>query len=1189
MQALEEVNSLVLDVNRDVQAMVFFVRSPPRIDTDQKFLDMAKAATADFRALSSKVTELNELFPEADTYVMTLELTIEAIQSYLVTAIRKIRSCLTAWLDAQQTLSPGPSLEFLPGLVMEMSTLVENVVSSTKAIHRLVTGERVEAPKRPSSIVISDTLEIHPADQHHVSELVKDPSAENIAAYLGVTVPQTSSLEASSDRETTTDSKPLVQPSFEELLRDYERQERKEAKRAQKRANAPLKQVLKREAIELDSEFLDTVVLHLSELTAIFFNASNHFGKKPDHFSGDSVAMPQIEANASLANERVLSLQTASIDMESFLNDHDQTHLAKLTGLHMKDIVTSMQEVLAQSPNVSWDSLRQLDVAIKDYAETINDVVQLSSPELEEVRDEESVEYDDESSDDELPTAPKPTRLLTREEELLKGLDAVSDALDALEMVPPDDIRSHASAVSTSPVLAYAAPEAGLTASSPHTPNAWVSGSSALADSPSTSRRESRVTIQFPSTYYNPPIEKSASITSATAPSTAVAGDEVTKERSRPALAPAKSTSFIEPTYEIADEAVRSCEPLRMPDRWSEMQARSELQRTISPDGVITTASDAQSSKFKSAFNFMTKIRKKASSSRLSTSVNSSPTSSASAKRRTVGYSIGTGSSSPNSSPLTPRKSMQLTGVLPTDPRLWLFEQPEDDSNLRISPETDSIVAGTIEKLVQRLTHDLLPDPDFVMHFLTTHKCFISSSDLLELLCLRWDSAPPPDMDPGAFESSRLPSIRLRVYNVLKTWMERFWTDFAAEPDLIDRLKIFAAAMYHSGLSSASQTLTKLIQKNLYEEKPKPQLGEPPIVYDFVRRSRHEPPVLLPNTLASSSDSLGNGTLSNSGNGLLAPTPGTSTSMSRSGSPVPRSGSPAQNGSSSAASRAYVPAILAAIESSLTRPVSILDFHPFEVARQVSSMEWELWKQVKNVELLDVAWTRKDKEVRAPNVLSMIRFSNHITNWLITEILKPDDVKERTVVLNRCIWMVKALIELRNFNGAMEALSAFHSSAIFRLKSVWNLLPPATWAIYENLEKLMSPDANFKTYRAEYDRSVPPCTPYLGTHLSDLLFLEESLPLHIEGNKLINFAKMEKTSQFIQTLELSQQIPYHFIEIPIIRSYIKNYVVLDPKDAYNRSLAVEARKQKPGRPPASYRNTTIGTSESSPLSTSPAP
>lgn len=1179
MQALEEVNSLVLDVNRDVQAMVFFVRSPPRIDTDQKFLDLAKVATADFRTLSAKVAELNDLFPEADTYIMSLDLVMEAIQSYLVSTIRKIRSCLTAWMDAQQSLSPGPTLEFLPPLIAEMSSLVESVVSNTKAIQRHLTGERIEPPKRPSSIILSDRLEIHPVDDLVVSILVEDPSAENIASYLGVTVPSTTSSDAKPPPEPELPSKPIASPSFEDLLRDYERQERKEERSKQKRANAPLKQVTKREAIEIDPEFLDAIVLHLSELTAVFFNESNYFGKKPIDINSSTVAMPQIEANASLANEKALSLQTASIDMESFLNDNDQTHLAKLTGLHMNDIVSSMKDVIGQAPNVSWDALRLLDVAIKDYAETIKDVVQLSSPEVAEVPDEDEILESDSESEDDIPPPPKVQRLLTREEELLQDFDAVSDAFDALEMAPTTRRRtSSAIPISVSPVLARSAPEAGiLTASPPRTPSSWVSGSSALAGSPLSSRPESRVTIQFPSSYYNTPATEIK--TSVTPPP--MASDEVKeRERTRPVLTAAKSASFIEPTYELADEAVRSCEPLRLPDRWSEMQQRSELQRTISPDGVISTGSDRESSKLKSAFKFMTSIRKKASASRLSTSGPAASPSSSSrdSKRRTVGYSIGSGVSSPNSSPLAPRKSMQLTGVLPTDPRLWLFEQPDDDDTLRISPETDSIVAGTIEKLVQRLTHDLLPDPDYVLQFLTTHKCFIPSADLLELLCLRWDSAPPPDMDPAVFESSRLPSIRLRVYNVLKTWIERFWSDFAGEPELIERLQIFAAAMYHSGLSSASQTLTKLIFRNRFEEVPKPQLGEPPLVYDFVRRSRHEPPIVPPNnTLSASSDAIGA-----NGSHLSPP----STPTSRSGSPMPMNGSLA---TAQAVSKSYVPAILVSALDSLPRPLTILDFHPFEIARQVSSMEWELWKQVKNVELLDVAWTRKDKETRAPNVLNMIRFSNHITNWLISEVLAPEDPKERSVVLNRCIWVVKALVELRNFNGAMEALSAFHSSAIFRLKSTWNHLPPPTWSIYENLEKLMSPDANFKTYRAEYDRSVPPCTPYLGTHLSDLLFLEESLPRHIEGNKLINFAKMEKTAQFIQTLELSQQIPYHFVEIPLIRSYIKNYTPLDPKDAYNRSLAVEARKQKPGRgPPASYRNTTIGNSESPPISSSPS-
>lgn len=1212
MSLLEEVENLAMDVNRSVQAMVFFMRTPPRVDTDQKFLDLAKVATTHFRALQTKTSELEEAYPGADTHAMALDLTIEAIQSFLVGTIRQIRASLTLWMEAQSSQSPGPSLDFLAGLVSEMTSLVQNVLASTKDIHRYNTGERLEAPKISIPQQASDLPDIHPAVQQEVQELLADPSKQQIDSFLSAS----DSTDINGAEKLTyippIASKPSPSPSFESLVSDYERQERKEARKEQKRANTPVRQITKREGIEIDSEFLDMLVSHLTELTAIFFNEDNNFGQKPADNTDTCIHMPKlVDIQAVSARERTTSLHTASIDMESFLNDNGQTQMAKMTSLHMKDIMSTMKDVLDEAPNVSWNSLRQLDVAIKDYATTVRDIVQLSTPEIEEVwDDEEDWESEESEEEEELPPRPKVTRLLTKEEELLKGLDDVSDALDALEVLPKledtkkatlrhaataSDSGSQGSAgsprnsprnwVSSSSTTTHGSTAVSTATGSSHTHS---SGSAEAPGSPGSARRESRVTVQFPRSYSTTTVvsEKLKSDSQNSSSSTSEKA-----ERQRPVLTATKSASLMEPTYEITDESVRQADLSRVPDRWSDMQAKSELQRTVSANGVITTSADLESSKLKSAFKFMSKIRKKASTNRMSTTLSPSSSSSASSprdsKRRTVAYGsggLGLGSysgGSTSSGSMTPRKSMQLTGVLPTDPRLWLFEAPDDDSNIRISLETDSIVAGTIEKLVQRLTHDLLPDPDFVQHFLITHKCFIASSELLELLCLRWDSAPPQDMDPALFESTRLQSIRLRVYNVLKTWIERFWSDFANEPDLIERLKLFAAAMYHSGLSSASQTLTKLIQKNMNDETPTPTLAEPPLVYDFVRRSRHEAPVMLPTTMAPgvSGTSGSNGT-----NGqLVEPVPvyahtrGSSRSVSPSLSATPAS--------AQTLAKAYVPAILTADPLTLPRPLTILDFHPYEIARQLCGMEWELWKQVKNYELLDVAWTRKDKETRAPNVLNMIRFSNHVTNWLISEILIPDDPKERSVALNRCIWIVKALMEMRNFNAAMEALSAFHSSAIYRLKSTWNLLPASTWAIYRDLEKLMSAESNFKTYRAEYDRAVPPYTPYLGTHLSDLLFLEESIPSYIEGKQLVNFSKMEKTAQFIQTLELSQQVPYHFLEVPTIRSYIKNYPAMDPKDSYNRSLAVEARAKKPNRPQSTYRAPSTATdAETAPIS-----
>lgn len=49
-----------------------------------------------------------------------------------------------------------------------------------------------------------------------------------------------------------------------------------------------------------------------------------------------------------------------------------------------------------------------------------------------------------------------------------------------------------------------------------------------------------------------------------------------------------------------------------------------------------------------------------------------------------------------------------------------------------------------------------------------------------------------------------------------------------------------------------------------------------------------------------------------------------------------------------------------------------------QVARQITLVEASLFKAIKPHELLNQAWTKKDKETKAPNALKMIRHSSRV-------------------------------------------------------------------------------------------------------------------------------------------------------------------------------------------------------------------
>jgi hypothetical protein len=142
---------------------------------------------------------------------------------------------------------------------------------------------------------------------------------------------------------------------------------------------------------------------------------------------------------------------------------------------------------------------------------------------------------------------------------------------------------------------------------------------------------------------------------------------------------------------------------------------------------------------------------------------------------------------------------------------------------------------------------------------------------------------------------------------------------------------------------------------------------------------------------------------------------------------------------------------------------------------------------------------------------------------------------------------------------------------------------------YEKIRTLMSRERSFAQYRNHLKTCSPPCMPYMGVYLTDLVFIDEGNPTFLENGNLVNFEKSYLVARVIQVRPLSlslflslyfpslspreplsvfsfvqdirtyQLTPYALLPVPFIQEYLSDLRVSEEKELYMLSLAIVPR------------------------------
>jgi hypothetical protein len=418
--------------------------------------------------------------------------------------------------------------------------------------------------------------------------------------------------------------------------------------------------------------------------------------------------------------------------------------------------------------------------------------------------------------------------------------------------------------------------------------------------------------------------------------------------------------------------------------------------------------------------------------------------------------------------------------------------------------------------LVERLTTpDSAPDVSLVTTIYLTFRLFATPVDFAEALRFRFEYVGENADIAGP--------VRLRVYNVLKGWMESHWRhdcDDEALPAIVG----FARESLAVALPTAGKRVLDLAEKVAMTHAP----IVPRVISAIGKTSTSTSSYVDPNT------------------------------------PLP---TPIISKSQLTALRAWKMG---------GGSITILDFDPLEIARQITLKSSAIFCSILPEELLGTEWTKRNSSL-AVNVRAMSTLSTDISNLVSDSVLQLEEPKKRAVIIRQWVKIANKCLELQNYDTVMAIVCSLDSTNLKRMKRTWEYVPQKTKTVLDDMCKIIDVSRNYAVLRQHIQAKMPPCLPFIGVYLTDLTMVDSAnpstRPLSIEGGEtsVINLDKHMKTAKIISDLQRFQ-VPYRLDEVSELQTWMQDQLIKVRSAGdksfqlhYRRSLILEPKE--PGRSP----------------------
>ncbi|KAJ3341653.1 hypothetical protein HDU91_000642, partial [Kappamyces sp. JEL0680] len=147
------------------------------------------------------------------------------------------------------------------------------------------------------------------------------------------------------------------------------------------------------------------------------------------------------------------------------------------------------------------------------------------------------------------------------------------------------------------------------------------------------------------------------------------------------------------------------------------------------------------------------------------------------------------------------------------DALLGLDYERED---MAFNKPNGQLLGGTLKALVAKLTDHRTIDDDFNSTFLLTYRTVCTTTEFLALVINRFSLSPPAELSEeklAIWTDRKLKPIRLRVYMILKLWLESYVHDDTHDQAALSTIAEFADSTMKQHLSVSYTSILRLVEK----------------------------------------------------------------------------------------------------------------------------------------------------------------------------------------------------------------------------------------------------------------------------------------------------------------------------------------------------------------------------------------